>query len=548
MNRAKRISLYWFFSGALMCLVLVFVAVTTLAFYRLLSVSSILDEISKQSLPQILIFNRISTEAAGLTLYTEQLASAENPPSLRLAEAEINRKLAEIALLLRQGDMDNFLLKQFEALNAELDELTALVTEKLTLSQTIDTAEQQIYETYKHSLVFSQGVAKIEGSKLSTWGMSFSKLISLTGQLLSETRLHEIRLLKHTIETEFNLLQDQHIATFSANARAKALRFNQQFEQLVLSDQGVIALKISQLRIQGRATGRGNFTEKLVSNFARILSFQASELNNRILQNSILNNEKIVQHINTIGGAVTVALILILLIGVSLQNRVITRLINLNRLVSARLEGETLAINVSGNDEVSDLANTFEHYALTIERQKRELSHQALSDGLTGIANRRAFDEEIIRQLRHARRFQKPLSIILIDVDYFKPYNDQYGHAKGDETLHLVATILNQSITRGTDLMARYGGEEFICILPNTDQSGAQNVANKLREAVALENIPHEFSQVAPHITVSQGIATVESGSSEVTPNQLLKLADIALYQAKGQGRDKVVVYDYNTH
>ncbi len=160
-------------------------------------------------------------------------------------------------------------------------------------------------------------------------------------------------------------------------------------------------------------------------------------------------------------------------------------------------------------------------------------------DGLTQLANRRRFDEVLQSEARRLSRSGKPLALIMLDIDFFKPFNDNYGHGKGDECLIKVATALQQVTQRPGDLVARYGGEEFVVVLPETDIAGAAKVAEAMRRAVESLNYPHEYSSIADHVTVSVGYAAAElkQGPAEA----LLEQADHALYRAKSAGRNRVV-------
>lgn len=160
-------------------------------------------------------------------------------------------------------------------------------------------------------------------------------------------------------------------------------------------------------------------------------------------------------------------------------------------------------------------------------------------DGLTNIANRRRFDEFLLQEWNSAARTQTVLSLIMMDVDFFKLYNDNYGHSAGDECLIKVARSLSTTLARTTDLVARYGGEEFVVVLPATHIEPAEAIAEKMRINVETLNIPHARSQVCGNITLSLGVATaVPSGDSTYT--DLIKVADNALYKAKKSGRNRV--------
>lgn len=176
---------------------------------------------------------------------------------------------------------------------------------------------------------------------------------------------------------------------------------------------------------------------------------------------------------------------------------------------------------------------------LLLKRQTDLLRSLSFLDGLTGIANRRRFDETMAREWRRCARARSPLSLIILDVDHFKAFNDHYGHQAGDECLRAVAEVLADQVLRPSDLVARYGGEEFVCLLPDTANDGAVQVAERLRDAVVRLGIPHASSPIAPHVTISLGVATAFP-CTEANPEQLTQLADRLLYQAKRSGRNRV--------
>lgn len=172
-----------------------------------------------------------------------------------------------------------------------------------------------------------------------------------------------------------------------------------------------------------------------------------------------------------------------------------------------------------------------------------ELQRLSMTDGLTGIANRRMFDQSLAREWRRCIRLKKPMSIVLLDVDSFKKYNDRYGHQAGDDCLKAIAGELARSAPRPADLVARYGGEEFVMTLGETDESGALWVANRLRQHVAGLKMPHEDSNHT-YVTVSCGVSSVLP-SRDLSVDTLVKSADNALYLAKKQGRNTVVYLGY---
>jgi len=186
--------------------------------------------------------------------------------------------------------------------------------------------------------------------------------------------------------------------------------------------------------------------------------------------------------------------------------------------------------------DISERKRT-EQQLISLQKEMEELSFR---DGLTGVANRRRFDAIIELEWSNARRNRQPLSMLMMDIDYFKQYNDRYGHLEGDACLKHVARILNSAATRARDLLARFGGEEFVLVLPETDEAAAGKLAARCRELILAERIPHESSPISPALTISVGVGTVIPGhDDELRP--FIDAVDKRLYQAKQQGRDRIV-------
>lgn len=170
-----------------------------------------------------------------------------------------------------------------------------------------------------------------------------------------------------------------------------------------------------------------------------------------------------------------------------------------------------------------------------------ELQRLAERDGLTGIANRRRFDRVLEQEWRRTQRSESALSLLMIDVDFFKKYNDNYGHQAGDECLRVVATAISGALHRSGELAARYGGEEFAVILPEQDAESALRCAERVRAAVELCQLPHAASEIGPVVTVSIGAASLLPTRNNTSAN-LIALADQALYRAKHEGRNRSVL------
>lgn len=174
-----------------------------------------------------------------------------------------------------------------------------------------------------------------------------------------------------------------------------------------------------------------------------------------------------------------------------------------------------------------------------LEEANRKLSELTVTDALTGLANRRRFDAVFADEWSRGCRSRQPLAVIMLDIDYFKPYNDHYGHQAGDECLRAVARILQTSARRAGDLVARYGGEEFVVVAADADPGTAQELAETMRRAVELLAMPHAVSQAAEVVTISLGVAVIVP-SEHMQAARLLHLADDALYRAKNAGRNRV--------
>ena len=173
-------------------------------------------------------------------------------------------------------------------------------------------------------------------------------------------------------------------------------------------------------------------------------------------------------------------------------------------------------------------------------KMQKELEELSFKDGLTGVANRRMFDSIMEIEWANARRNGQPLSLVIFDIDFFKQYNDHYGHIQGDECLKRVATVLASSAARARDFFARLGGEEFVLVLPETDAQSAQVVANRCRNLIFKEQIPHAQSSLGEYLTVSMGVGTIIP-SLQDQPLAFVEQVDKRLYLAKQRGRNAIV-------
>ena len=217
---------------------------------------------------------------------------------------------------------------------------------------------------------------------------------------------------------------------------------------------------------------------------------------------------------------------------VSVSDRVY---LSFRNMISLNWERESIA------RELGDLTHNLKDRNRQLIDARRQLTDLANIDELTGLGNRRLVNKVLQEEINRARRTGARLSLILLDVDYFKDYNDNYGHPAGDLVLKRLADLMERATSRAGEVVGRYGGEEFILVLPGAGEEAARRTAERLRELVMAEKMPHKHSQVAKFITISQGVVTFTPDADE-SPSELIKRADTALYRAKHQGRNAIVL------
>ena len=210
-------------------------------------------------------------------------------------------------------------------------------------------------------------------------------------------------------------------------------------------------------------------------------------------------------------------------------------------------EDETRALEAGAVDFISKPFNVAVVRArvrsqLTIKRQADAMRELSMTDGLTGVANRRSFNDTFDAEWRRCARAGMPLSVIMIDIDHFKLYNDHYGHQAGDQCLQQVSAAMKRCATRPQDLLARYGGEEFILLLPQEGLEGTEVVARRILDEVRKLAIPHAASPTVPQLSISMGLASASPPIDSTDPSALIRAADANLYRAKQNGRNRYCV------
>lgn len=515
----------------------IFLGVTALTIFRLSEFKNVLTNIQQVSVPTAIQAGRSYSQVNTLIFLTERLINTESSAAKRVTNSKIQDIISTLKsdnLKLSQKSYGN---TQLKAIVVELQELDELINQRLENKRNFDEKLQLLYALFNN-------LPNLDDIKASTSSIDGQLLITnifaKSGQLAFLDRLHLVRQIELSLQEDLDSLLINYVEGANTSSSKAALLFLSELQVLLLAPDGLVNTRIKQLRIKGRAIGRGNFMRNLIMDYANQAEYASFNINNKVLKETKIATEDVSTQLTIVAIAFVVSVSLFVLIALYLKNKVVARLISLNQGVNRRLNGSLDDIVDIGTDEISDIANTFNIFANTVELQKQTLEELSSLDGLTGIANRRAFDDRLSNVIASSQRSKSPLSLLIIDVDYFKPYNDNYGHAKGDDCLKKVARIIAQALPRETDFIARYGGEEFACILPVTDEAGAKVTAQRLINAVYDAMIPHSFSETDERLTISIGIAVDNFDNNKViTELDLITQADTALYQSKLKGRNR---------
>lgn len=531
-KKGPRISLVKVFSAGLTGVLFVFILLSYFTFTRLLSFESTLTNLSYKSLPNLIRISQVYNQAATLLESTELLSKSSSNVSKRLAEKQLHTNLITIRKETKEIFENEFLDTQLNTIAIELDEYSSLIDTRLKTLKNIEALSTKMYELNATAI-------NIQNQKSSAWILGFSQISVNVTRALNEKKLQRVRFL-------FNQLKKQlkELSATAVEEQNDLLRheLTDQFKTLLFSDHGMESLKIRLLRLEGRAIGRENFVHNLIVDYVAQIGFLTYETE----QNITYQVAKSVDHMKQqtylirfilIGGVVFLIIIVILF-----QQRVLKRIRIFNQIVRNEIQGSEYRTVIDGNDEITDLAEAFKEFTQTIKSQKQKLRQLSMSDGLTGIANRRALDIRLKHDIELSVRQKSDVALLLMDIDCFKQYNDNYGHAAGDQCLQDVAKLICGSLHRDSDFVARYGGEEFACVLPNTDSKGAQEIAIHIIEELKKNALPHNYSNVADYVTVSIGIATSHPNNL-LASEDIIRQADTALYAAKKAGKNVYILY-----
>ncbi|MEP1383419.1 MAG: GGDEF domain-containing protein [Paraglaciecola sp.] len=533
LNKASvRIPLVRVFSLALSIILVLFLLLSGLTFSKLLNFESVLKSFSNNAMPKIVLSNKLYSEAARLLEYTSLLSTSYSDAAKRLATTQLSEQVAKIRTLSSSNAKDEFLDTQLDVISMELFEFSELIQERSHINVTLTANEELVHKLYIKAKSF-------KSNNNSSWEADLSQSIITLDRALTSKRLRETRSLFMLIETQLNKLYSMPFSLGNSVARQK---LTIELKNLVFRNNGIEELVIANLKLMGRVIGRENFLHHLINDYTQLLELNAKVIETDTSIKILKSVKEIQKQINIVGIIFINAIIILFLISLFMQRKILKRLLLVNQMVQNRIHGKNHKVIINGNDEITDLAETFEAFTKTIEQQKQELKHMSMSDSLTGIANRRAMDLRLQHDIELSVRQKSSVALLLMDIDFFKLYNDNYGHAAGDECLKLVANILTGVMKRKGDFVARYGGEEFVCVLPGTNADNARDLSTDIINKLAQADIPHEYSDVAKHITFSIGIA-ISNAEQVLMPETIIKQADKALYSAKNSGKNCFKLY-----
>ena len=518
------------FSYLQLGIVVLFMVVVIFAIIRITDLGKILENITDKTIPEITQASTLINQVQNLATLTTILSISETSPALQLSQQKIQSSIDKINNELKSRSSDSALLtRQFATITLEIDELNQLVTQRIVGQQAFLKVKRTLNERLLlgiKELRASSHNDELENHLLNLFLLAFS--------IEQQNRLHEIRQIELSLASIISLAKS-HIAKEAKNGLVDI----EIIEDLLLGPDGLINQKIESLRTIGRTRGRGNFVRNLIGDIASNLQYQ-----NFITNRSSIGRAKEVSASATHYSRFTIiaAIISILLtLGLIyfLYKRIVSRLISLSLQVQQASKDNKVQVSIKGNDEISALANAFSIYLNKVKEQEKALLSMTLTDPLTGIPNRRAYEQKLMDTFALATRNKWHVSVVLIDVDFFKLYNDHYGHTEGDICLSLIAKNLCKLMARKSDFCARFGGEEFVCILPNTDIEGARQISEMLRAEIEALQLPHADSSISDVVTISLGAASIAlPNKDDLIKDKLILEADKALYKAKAEGRN----------
>lgn len=539
----RRMSLATIFRGSFFSILILFILVNIMVIYLFIDFQSILSKLSTDVLPKVTLSGQTFNKVNELSYLTARLASSPTQAFRRIAYQDIENKIEKITYLDLDNNNDPYLKEQLNAITREFSGLNLLIEKRIQLQKKVKKYEKEMYGIHGEVLSFSLNKElNSNSSKSISWLLGFTEVVTLSSKALAMSRLNQVRQIATQLESRFKTLIEKSAHVRLSN-KTNAVNLTTRLKTILISENGLLPTRIQELRSIGQATGRNNFVHNLVGDYTMQVQFHSHELNEVIIAETKSTASRVKSQTQIIKLVAIGSILFLMGAAYFLQRKIIRRLLNLNYNVIDRLDGGDLNLNISGNDEISDIAQSFNYLVDKIEKQKQKLQELSLTDGLTGVANRRHLDTRLMSELKSSQRHKLPVSILMMDVDSFKSFNDHYGHIAGDDCLKEITHALKKCMHRESDFIARFGGEEFVLILPDTTSKGAELIAKTILSEISSLKITHEWSTATPYVTLSIGIATFGRQQDPINGESFLKRADDALFQAKEKGKNCFVTF-----
>ncbi len=502
---------------------LFFIAIVGGAYYKLTGYALLFSNVTDSSMPKLARMANIHSNIKELSYLIRELS---NSPSNTFRKITY-RRIKEILTLIKSDELFVFTEQDFnikmKVIEEHFEELNTLVEKR----------NQYAKEMRNKVKLFSREVKKFYFSS-----QELDKIMSL----IDSIKLYEIHR-----KSKFVFFEKQIRQHFNFFKKKNKFQVDKQhlinIERILFSSEGVIEFKRKELDVRIKLNRIDSLIGNLLYNFAGEIEFLSFNHKEELISNSkefVLSMKK---DLNILFLFFFIYSIGLFVAAFYLKRRVIDRLVRLDKNIWQKIDGSGGLLVDNYEDEISYITKSFNYYALKTEEQNQKLEELTLTDSLTKIANRRMFDIQFERELNFIERNRYESSILLIDVDSFKLYNDNYGHLEGDHCLQALAGVFKKIIKRETDIVARYGGEEFVFILSNSNKENSQKLAKALLQAVEDLQIEHEYNGNWGHVTISIGIVTINYENAKLGKINL-ENADKALYFAKERGKNTFVHYE----
>ncbi|WCE31439.1 GGDEF domain-containing protein [Vibrio sp. SCSIO 43137] len=475
-----------------------------------------------------------------LLVETERLAAANSESSRRIAYKGIQENSSNIRTKFSNE------ITVFEELNNELvvlervlADLNQLIARRIKINEQSKVKVLNLFELMKGIVTFknnlsSDQINEADRSLITDWVNTSVNMLSLAGESSTLTTLYKLKRVGSTLKSDAEKLKGLS-GKIPLPYQHDVLLLEKRLNDELLATDGLIALMHSRVKIAIESASRANFAKKVVSDFKATQTTLFNELIDDAANTTSYLNSSVEKMTSALFVLYFILLSSIAWVIYYFHHNLVLRLVNLNSAILERIAGREANIIETRNDELTDMTKSFIYYEKEVIKREAALNEVAMKDSLTGLSNRRHFMEILGSEVARCTRYKKYLSLLMLDIDYFKRINDTYGHFSGDVVLKQIATLLTKEL-REVDTVARLGGEEFAVLLPETNRKEALLLAERIRSGVDEYRFEDEGNNI--HCTVSIGVSVCSKGNNCF--GDLLKEADRALYLAKDQGRNQV--------